>query len=56
MPELRLQRHVGNGAIAEHPVTQMPAATVSGKACAQSATSARNFCCDAQRRSGATVW
>jgi len=34
MPELRLQRHVGNGAIAEHPVTQMPAATVSGKACA----------------------
>src|SRR5262245_27706901 len=32
MPELRLQRHVGNGAIAEHPVTQMPAATVSGKA------------------------
>src|SRR5262245_63182719 len=37
MPELRLQRHVGNGAIAEHPVTQMPAATVSGKACAVSA-------------------
>ena len=34
MPELRLQRHVGNGAIAEHPVTQMPATTVSGKACA----------------------
>src|SRR5262245_45464796 len=37
MPELRLQRHVGNGAIAEHPVTQMPAATVSAamsdKAC-----------------------
>jgi hypothetical protein len=33
MPELRLQRHVGNGAIAEHPVAQMPAATVSGKAC-----------------------
>jgi hypothetical protein len=37
MPELRLQRHVGNGAIVEHPVTQMPAATVSGKACAVSA-------------------
>jgi hypothetical protein len=37
MPELRLQRHVGNGAIAEHPVTQMPAATVSGKPCAVSA-------------------
>src|SRR5262245_16243793 len=37
MPELRLQRHVGNGAIAEHPVTQMLAATVSGKACAVSA-------------------
>jgi hypothetical protein len=34
MPELRLQRHVGNGAIAEHLVTQMPAATVAGKACA----------------------
>src|SRR5262245_61436584 len=34
MPELRLQRHVGNGAIAEHPVTQMPAAAVSGKSCA----------------------
>src|SRR5262245_32278860 len=37
IPEMRLQRHVGNGAIAEHPVTQMPAATVSGKACAVSA-------------------
>src|SRR5262245_16720918 len=32
-PELRSERHVGNGAIAEHPVTQMPAAAVSGKAC-----------------------
>jgi hypothetical protein len=29
-----LQRHVGNGAIVEHPVAQMPAAAVSGKACA----------------------
>jgi hypothetical protein len=44
MPELRLQRHVGNGAVAEHPVTQvapagekMLAAAVSGKACAVSA-------------------
>jgi hypothetical protein len=44
MPELRLQRHVGNGAVAEHPVTQvapagekMPAAAMSGKACAVSA-------------------
>src|SRR4029450_9667901 len=33
MPELRLQRHVGDGAVAEHLVTQMPAAAVSGKAC-----------------------
>jgi hypothetical protein len=44
MPELRLQRYVGNGAVAEHPVTEvapagekMPAAAVSGKACAVSA-------------------
>src|SRR5262249_25306387 len=44
MPELRLQGHVGNGAVAEHPVTQvapagekMPAAAGSGKACAGSA-------------------
>jgi hypothetical protein len=29
-----LQSDVGNGAIAEHPVTQMPAAAVSGKSCA----------------------
>jgi hypothetical protein len=43
-PELRLQRGVGNGAVAEHPVTQvapagekMPAAPVSSKACAVSA-------------------
>jgi hypothetical protein len=33
-PESRLQSDVGNGAIAEHPVTQMPAAAVSGKSCA----------------------
>src|SRR5207253_7312754 len=32
MPELRLQCHVGDGAVAEHPVTQMPAATVSAAA------------------------
>jgi hypothetical protein len=45
MPELRLQRYVRNGAVAEHPVTQvapagekMPAAAVSGEACAVSAT------------------
>jgi hypothetical protein len=43
-PESRLQSDVGNGAVAEHPVTQvapagekMPAAAVSGKACAVSA-------------------
>src|SRR5262245_23582636 len=39
--ELRLQRYVGNGAGAEHPVTQVApageAAAVSGKACAISA-------------------
>jgi hypothetical protein len=45
MPELRLQRHVGDGAVAEHPVTQMPAAAVSGKACAVPAATVSGKAC-----------